>query len=174
MSKLELKSFLKALKKNQLEAQIIDLYDRFKEVKVFYDFSFRPDEEKLLEEAKFKIKKEYFPDTYRRPKARRSIAQKLIKHFQTLEVDPAVVANLMLYHVQLGVDFNKARAGISQAAQKSFGVSFRQLVQYARKNALYLQLLPQFTTIADRVWRENWHNAEIFSLALEGNFVSQN
>ena len=55
MSKRNLKKYLKDLKKAQLEAQILDLYERFKEVKVYYDFAFNPKEEKLLEESKFKI-----------------------------------------------------------------------------------------------------------------------
>lgn len=169
MSKSELKSFLKGLKKNQLEAQIIDLYDRFKEVKVFYDFSFNPDEVKLLEDAKFKIRKEYFPEGYRRPKARRSIAQKLIKHFQTLEVDPAVIAELMYFHVKMGIDFNKARHGIAQVPQRAFAVAFRQLIEFLRTHKLYMDYDERLHEIANRTEQDFWHNSDVFTSAIRNS-----
>src|SRR5665811_2031669 len=86
MSKRELKIYLKELTKAQLQEQVLDLYARFKPVKTYYNFVFKPNEEKLLDEAKFKISKEYFPVNTRKPKARRSVAQKIIKHFIQLGV----------------------------------------------------------------------------------------
>ena len=71
MSKRALKKYLKELDKEDLEEQIIDLYERLDEVKVFYNFVFNPNERKLIENAKVKISKEYFPENRRkRPKAR--------------------------------------------------------------------------------------------------------
>jgi hypothetical protein len=61
MSKRDLKKYLNELSKPQLEEQIMELYDKFSEVKVYYDFAFNPNEEKLVREAKFKISNEYFP-----------------------------------------------------------------------------------------------------------------
>ena len=98
MSKRALKSYLKTLEKDQLEEQIMELYDKFKEVKAFYNFAFNPKEDHLMEEAKFKISKEYFPLTRRRPKMRRSVAQKTIKQFKLLGVEPFLIADLMLRH----------------------------------------------------------------------------
>ena len=59
MSKRDLKKYLDELSKDQMQEQILDLYTRFKEVKVYYDFAFNPKEDKLLEEAKVKVAKEY-------------------------------------------------------------------------------------------------------------------
>ena len=83
MSKRQLKKYLQDLDKEQLEEQIVDLYERFKPVKVFYDFVFNPREEELMRKSKLKISKEYFPETRRKPKARRSVAQKEIKNFKS-------------------------------------------------------------------------------------------
>ena len=52
MSKRALKKYLTELNKEQLEEQVLDLYQRFKEVKSYYNFVFNPKEDKLLEEAK--------------------------------------------------------------------------------------------------------------------------
>ena len=60
MSKRALTAYLGELTKKQLQEQVLDLYTRFKPVKTYYNFVFNPKEEKLLDEAKFKIGKEYF------------------------------------------------------------------------------------------------------------------
>ncbi len=61
MSKRDLKKYLAELNKEQLEEQLIELYDKFKEVKVYYDFVFNPKEDILIQEAKTKVSNEYFP-----------------------------------------------------------------------------------------------------------------
>ena len=61
MSKRDLKKYLAELNKEQLEEQIIELYEKFSPVKVYYDFVFNPKEETLLQECKLKISNEYFP-----------------------------------------------------------------------------------------------------------------
>ena len=58
MSKRNLKKYLTELNKEQLEEQLIELYDKFGDVKVYYDFVFNPNEDKLVREAKFKISNE--------------------------------------------------------------------------------------------------------------------
>ena len=91
MSKRDLKKYLQELDKSQLEEQIIELYDKFSPIKVYYDFVFNPKEETLLQEAKIKISNEYFPQRasgkIRRPKMRRSVAQNYIKHFRADLID---------------------------------------------------------------------------------------
>ena len=59
MSKRDLKKYITELNKEQLEEQILELYDKFTDVKVYYDFVFNPNEKKLVQEAKLKISNEY-------------------------------------------------------------------------------------------------------------------
>ena len=103
MSKRDLKKYVSELNKEQLEEQIIDLYEKFQPVKVYYNFVFNPKEESLLQDSKLKISNEYFPikklGRRSKPKMRRSVAQKLIKHFVVLGVDPFVIADVMLYNI---------------------------------------------------------------------------
>ena len=91
MSKRDLKKYLSELNKQQLEEHIIELYDKFIPVKTYYNFVFKPNENNLLKDAKLKVSNEYFPIRGKRPKMRRSVAQKFIKHFIQLGVDPFVV-----------------------------------------------------------------------------------
>ena len=106
MSKRALVKYLQSLEKADLETQVLELYDKFLPVRTYYNFVFNPKEEKLIEEAKAKVLKEYFPSTKRRPKARRSVAQKAIKHFKTLELDPTLVADFMLFNIETAMRFN--------------------------------------------------------------------
>ena len=61
MSKRDLKKYLNELNKQQLEEQIIALYDKFLPVKTYYNFVFNPNENKLVQDCKLKISNEYFP-----------------------------------------------------------------------------------------------------------------
>ena len=101
MSKRELKEYLKDLSKKQMEEQILDLYSRFKEVKEYYDFAFNPKENELIENCRFQISKEYFPVNGRKAKARRSVAQKWIRKLKTLGAEPSLIADLMLYNIEI-------------------------------------------------------------------------
>ena len=47
MSKRDLKKYLGELNKEQLEEQIIELYEKFSPVKTYYDFVFNPKEDRL-------------------------------------------------------------------------------------------------------------------------------
>ena len=110
MSKRDLKKYLGELNKEQLEEQIIELYEKFSPVKMYYDFVFNPKEDKLLQECKVKISHEYFPiktkGKRKKPKMRRSVAQKYIKHFILLGVDPFIIADIMLYNIEIAQTFS--------------------------------------------------------------------
>ena len=76
MSKRELKKFLSQLSKEQLEEQFIEIYEKFLPVKTYFNFVFNPNEDNLIRDAKLKISNEFFPIKGKRPKMRRSVAQK--------------------------------------------------------------------------------------------------
>lgn len=69
MSKRDLKKYLESLSSENLREQIVELYDKFPAVKTYYNFVFKPNEDKLIDEAKAKILNEYFPLKRRKPKA---------------------------------------------------------------------------------------------------------
>jgi hypothetical protein len=110
MSKRDLKKYLQELDKSQLEEQIIELYDKFSPVKVYYNFVFNPNEKNLIKDCKIKVSNEYFPVSLsgkpRRAKMRRSVAQKYIKHFILLGVDSFLIADVMLYSIEIALTFS--------------------------------------------------------------------
>jgi hypothetical protein len=161
MSKRDLRKYLGTLTQEQIQEQVLDLYTRFKDVKVYYDFVFNPKEDKLLEDAKLRISKEYNLNV-RRPKARRSVAQKLIKHFKTLEVQSEIIADLMLYNIEVAQVFSSER----RVRQESFFISmlnsFREVLAFVKTNGLKKHFLSRLERVADEADEQSWFNHEAF------------
>ena len=167
MGKRALVKYLQSLDKSELEDQVLDLYERFKPVKTYYNFVFNPKEDKLVEEAKFKIAKEYFPQHGRKSKARRSVAQKAIKQFLTLEMDPALVADVMLFNIEIAQRYNEERQVKPEAFYKSMLNSFREAVEYVEVNGLKTVYHKRLIDIVDTAFEQEWFNADGLDLCLE-------
>jgi len=166
MSRRALKKYLKGLKKPELEEQMVDLYDRFPVVKQYYDFVFNPREDKLVQEAKAKISNEYFPLKRKKARARRSVAQKYIKQFLKLGMAPHLIADVMLYNLEVAQSFSYER-NVPDTFYKSMLNSFTQLTQHV---SLY-EMLPDFKDRIIKVYNttleQNWEYSEGFTRALD-------
>lgn len=171
MSKRDLKKYLTELNKTQLEEQIIELYDKFSAVKTYYDFVFNPKEDLLLKECKIKISNEYFPPKTgakaRKPKMRRSVAQKYIKHFIVLGVDPFIVCDVMLYAIEIAQTFSAERIIKSELFYKSMFNSFEQAVVYMIANGILEEFKPRIFAIDSETIRQNWFNHTEFSAIID-------
>jgi len=166
MSKRDLKKYLSDLNKEQLEEQIIALYDKFIPVKTYYDFVFNPKEDTILKEAKLKISNEYFPikKTGRRskPKMRRSIAQKIIKHFIVLGVDSFVIADVMLYNIEIAQTYSSENGIKQELFYKSMFNSFDLAVQFVVSNGIYYEFKTRILNIQDETKNQAWENSPEF------------
>ncbi len=161
MSKRDLKKYLSEINKEQLEEQILDLYARIKDVKQFYDFAFNPKEDKLVEECKFKINREYFPAKGRRAKTRRSVAQKCIKKFKQLGVDPPIIIEIMLFNLETAQTYS-ARRKVYDTFYRSMIKSFEELVNYVIENNLQIAYQEQINKIVEEAWQQDWINKTAF------------
>jgi hypothetical protein len=167
MSKRDLKKYLKELSKEQLEDQLSELYDKFKDVKVYYDFAFNPNEDKLIGEARVKIANEYFPAKGKRAKMRRSVAQKYIKHFLTLGVDVTMVADLMLFTIETAQLFSSKRHVKYDSFFKSIFTAYQQAVNFMIENGVLNEFLDRVVEIKEESNRQNWMNKYDFNVFIE-------
>ncbi|BFM44924.1 DUF6155 family protein [Flavobacterium sp. CFS9] len=173
MSKRDLKKYLAELDKEQLEEQIVELYEKFSPVKVYYDFVFNPKEDKLLQECKVKISHEYFPikkpGTRKRPKAklRRSVAQKYIKHFILLGVDPFVIADIMLYNIEIAQTYSSQNPVKQELFCKSIFNSFEQAVNFSISNGILPHFKERIISIQQETLQQKWINRYDFEAILE-------
>lgn len=171
MSKRDLKKYLSELNKEQLEEQIIELYDKFSPVKVYYDFVFNPKEETLLQECKLKISNEYFPQKTsakrKKPKMRRSVAQKYIKHFILLGVDPFVIADVMLYNIEIAQTFSSEHIIKQELFFKSMLNSFEQAVIFMIANGILTDFKKRIIAIHNEAFLQKWKNEPEFNAIIE-------
>ena len=164
MSKKLLQKHLVELQKEHLEIMVLDLYDKFPEVKTYFNFVFSPNENKLLEQARVKVANEFFPLKRKRPKARRSVAQKYIKHFKTLGMSPELIAEFMWYNIGLMHTFCEEKP-----QRLPFFKSFCNFYKEALQFASYHQIIPLYKTqiLAVYTASKDWENAYDFEMSLQ-------
>jgi len=167
MSKKDLKLYLHDLEKDQLEDQIIDLYTRFKEVKEYYDFAFNPKENKLLEECKLKIAKEYFPINGRKAKMRRSVAQKYVRHFKRLGVEPSLVADVMFYHIEMAQTYSSENFIKQEAFYKAMLKGFSEAIEHLDEHGIRKEFEHRLKQVAEVANEQNWMNRSAFQKVLK-------
>ena len=171
MSKRNLKKYLNDLNKEQLEEQIIELYEKFSPVKIYYDFVFNPKEETLLQQCKLKISNEYYPakksGRRSRAKMRRSVAQKYIKHFLLLGVDPFIIADVMLYNVEIAQTFSSENPIKNDLFFKCMFNSFEQAVIYLIANGILADFKIRILAIHNQTIVQKWYNEPEFNAIIE-------
>lgn len=162
MSKRDLKKYLAQLPKEELEEQLLALYEKFPEVKTYYNFVFNPREDKLEQEAKVKIGAEYFPPKGKRPKLRRGVAQKFIKHFISLGVDSFIVADVMLYNIEIAQTYAENKNISQEAFYKSMLNSYKQVIDYAAVNGVSANYKSRIKKIYEETLAQKWPNRKEF------------
>ena len=167
MSKRDLKKYISELSKPQLEEQIIELYEKFKDVSVFYNFVFNPNERNIIKDAKIKISNEYYPIRGKRAKMRRSVAQKFIKHFITLGVDAFAIADLMLYHIEIAQTFSSEKIINQDAFFKSMLSSLEQSIAFMIEKGILDDHKSRVVAIKNECIAQNWRNAYEFNALIE-------
>lgn len=167
MSKRDLKKYLTSITKEQTDELVLELYSKFADVKVYYDFVFHPNEEKLLREAKAKISNEYFPIKSKRPKLRRSTAQKIIKHFLTLGVDAFVIADTMLYNIEVAQKYSKNRDIRQPLFYKSMFNSFTQAIAFLIEKGILTDFNGRVEDISNVALSQKWENSSAFAETIE-------
>lgn len=167
MSKRNLKKYLNELSKTQLEEQLVELYDKFKEVKVYYDFVFNPNERNLVKDAKLKISNEYFPIRGKKPKMRRSVAQKFIKHFILLGVDDFIIVDIMLFTIEIAQALSSEKQINSEAFYKSMLNSFEQSISFMIEKGILEDFKSRVVAIKDETIKQKWINKFEFNAIIE-------
>jgi hypothetical protein len=162
MSKRELKKYLKDLSKDQLEDQIIDLYNRFGNVKEYYDFAFNPNENKLVELCRFQISKEYYPVSSRKAKMRRSVAQKWIKKLISLDADASLLADVMFFNIEIALSFSGEHIIRQDSFFTSMYKSFDESLRYVSEKGILTEFKGRIEKIAGDTCDQKWSNRNAF------------
>ncbi len=164
MGKQQLKKYLYQLTKEEMEDQVIELYQTSKEVKKYYDFLLNPNITKVSDEWKARISKEYFPVHGKRRKARRSIGQKAISELSFLGVSPDIIADVRLYAIEVAILYTIDQNRTSVAFFKSFETQYNKALQYMYKNGILSDFKNRCREIVSRVKEAEWSNNRNFEV----------
>ena len=167
MSKRDLQKYLQSLNQEQIAEQFLELYSKFPEVKTYYDFIFRPNEDKLLQNAKIKISAEYFPLKTKKAKLRRSTAQKIIKHFLLLGVEPHFTAEIMLYTIVTAQKYSAKKEMRYDSFFKSILNSLEQCITFCISNGILPHFKSEIIAIVGEAHKQKWPNKSQFDTAIE-------
>lgn len=134
MSKAALKKELSKLTKEQLVAQIMDLYSNNKSVKTFYDFYLNPKNEKeLLDKCKKAIRKEFNVESPERASLKFSVAKRVISELKKLKTSPETIADAMMYLAESACEFTAEWGDMDEpyyiAAWNNFGAALKFIAQ---------------------------------------------
>lgn len=153
---------MKDLTKVQLEDQIIDLYDRFKNIKEYYDFAFNPRENELIEQCRFQISKEYYPVGSRKAKMRRSVAQKWIKKLILLDADASLLADVMLFNIEIAQTFSGEHIIRQESFFTSLYKSFDEALRFVSEKGILGEFRGRIEKISGDAWDQQWPNRNAF------------
>lgn len=131
MSKTKLKKYLSTLPQEQLVQVILDLYDARKEAKEYLEFFMNPDQKSALEKEKKDLYRIYFtPQGKTRSRVSVKSGSDLVADFIRLDIDPELVADLMLYHVEVAMSRLVMRHIVRETAWNSIVTLFRKAIDY--------------------------------------------
>ena len=115
----ELKHYLMDRSSDELIVDISELFKRFEPVEEYYRCRILPDgNEKLLHKYKGIIQNEFFPSRGF-GKGRLSVAKKAITDYKKVSTSVEGLADLMLYYVEVGVEFTDTFGDINESFYRS-------------------------------------------------------
>lgn len=139
--KKELNKYLVSLSEKELMQEVKKLYDKFEPVRQYYAMELSEDSEKVLEEFKARIKKEYFPNRgFGRASSKAS--RKVVSDFKKIAVHKKDVIELLLYRTEMMIDFMAEYGEINEAFYNSLGTGFREACNLIKRERLSTYFKP--------------------------------
>lgn len=131
-----LKKNLNNLSKAELVTLLIEVYKKRRDSKELIESKFDSDMEIIsLEKYKKQIENEFFPEKGL-PTLRYSNMRSALKNFKDISSDPDLIAELMLCHVENGVNFTNEYGDIDERFYDNMSRMYFNLLKHLSKNNL--------------------------------------
>jgi C4-dicarboxylate transporter len=98
---------------------------------------------------------------------RRSVAQKYIKHFILLGVDSFIIADVMLYNIEIAQTFSSENVIKQELFFKSMFNSFEQAVIFLIANGILNDFKTRIIAIHNQTIKQKWNNEPEFNAVVE-------
>jgi hypothetical protein len=89
---------------------------------------------------------------------RRSVAQKIIKHFIILGVDPFLITDLMLFNIEIAQAYSNENRIKQELFYKSMFNSFEQAVEFSVSKGIYGEFKSRIMNIYQGALEQHWSN----------------
>ncbi|MGB4204364.1 MAG: hypothetical protein GX128_08415 [Bacteroidales bacterium] len=134
MGLTDIKKELKKLDKDKLIYLVADLYKKNKSVQEFLDFYVNPNERELFEKYRDKVFVAFYPK--RGYKLKLKDGKKAISDFKKLGPSTDLLADLMLFYVETGVQFTNDFGDIDEGFYSSMATTYVAALTLMRKENL--------------------------------------
>lgn len=168
-TKSELSKYLKQSTKAELEKEVKKLYDKFKEVKQYYEIEFSTDTTDILETYKQKIYKEYFPSG-RYGKGRNNVSRKVVTDFKRISIFQKDVIELLLYRVEVMLKFTNTYGDIDEAFYNSLARSYDEACKLTKKEKLEAEFKIECSDLIDKASNFGWGVHDALTYSYEEHF----
>ena len=135
MGLLDLKKALAKLKQDELINLVGDLYKKNKAAREFLDFYVAPNEKEIFDKYHDKVYQAFFPKRGF-GNAKLKEGKQAISDFKKLVQSPDLVADLMLFYVETGVDFTNQFGDIDESFYSSLETTYLASLTLMQKENL--------------------------------------
>jgi hypothetical protein len=136
MNLKDLKQYLGTRSREQLVAEIGEMFSKIDAVKDYYQSKLNLGySAEVSEKYKSVIKHEFFPERGF-GRARLSVARKAVSDYQKVSASKFGVADMMLYYVEMGVQFTNTYGDIDEAFYNSMESMYERAVKYVVRYGL--------------------------------------
>ncbi len=154
---VELKKELRKKTQNELVEEIAHLYQKFSNVKEFYQASFFSDDSAVLEKYKQIVQNEFIPSGRSQfPKMRASVARKAISDYKKVSCSNSGIADIMLTYVESGVYCTTEFGDIDEAFYNSMESMYESALKYMAKEGLLHEFQERTKAIVNNTSQCGW------------------
>ena len=151
-----IKKYIGKSSKEDLSKDILELFQKFSKIKDFYQFKLSGGRDlKLLEKYKKIIQNVFFPERGL-GNARLSVARKAVTDFKKLSGDPNFIADVMIYYVEMGVDFTNEYGDINEPFYESMESMYERAAKFMIENNIANNYINRFKKIVENTSEIGW------------------
>lgn len=153
--KREFNKYLKSLTDKELVKELQKLYTKFDNVKQYYQLELGTDSKAVLDQFKARVKKEYFPSRGY-GEARNSVSRKVVTEFKKISIHPKDIVDLLLYRVEMMLDFTLSYGDMDEAFYNSLYKSFAEACKHIKKEQLEVHYKAPCATLVNKASPLGW------------------
>lgn len=154
MGLTDIKKELKKLDKDKLVEIVADLYKKNKSVKEYLDFFVNPNEKELYVKYKDKVYEAFYPK--RGDRFRLADGKKAITEFKNLEASKELLADLMLFYAETGVEFTNEYGDIDEPFYNSIASVYSNALTLMSKESILNKFAERAKKVVDDTSGIGW------------------